>query len=224
MIKTKSEILFEKFCQENGIACKKIPESSSETADYEIKVKLQAMICEVKELTPNKEDKRLRKELDEKGYTGIHVRKISGRLSENIKKAAKKLKHYENLNVPLIVAVYDNILFDGSRVQKSIDHWDIDQAMYGIDTGYYLMSARGISFNGFRHGPKKRMTLTEKKYVSAVFLLKESDGGVKVDIYHNYFASVKIDKSVFDFVNSNIRQFCHKNEPGNCSVDDLVSL
>jgi len=222
MIKTKSEILFERFCQENGMACEKIAVSLSKTADYEIKVKSKTMICEVKELTPNAEDKRLRKELDEKGSTGIHERKISGRLSKKIMKAAEKLKQYKNRNVPLIVAFYDNILFNGGRVQKTIDRRDIDQAMYGIDTGYYLMSARGIRFNGFRHGQNKRMTTTEKNYVSAVFVLKESDDGIKLEIYHNYFALFKIDMSVFNF--PNIRQFYHKNEPGKCSVNDLVCV
>lgn len=224
MSQNKSEILFEKFCQENGIVYEKIPVSSSKTADYKINVKSETMICEVKELTPNKEDKRLGKELEEKGYTEIHVVKIGERLSKDIKKAAEKLKHYNHLNVPLIVAIYDNILFHGTRVHGPIDRWDVDEAMYGRDTGYYLMSSRGTQFNGFRHGTKRRMTPTEKKYVSAVFLLKDSAVGVNVDIYHNYYATVRIDKSVFDFGNPHIRQFGYKNDPGTCSVNDLVSF
>jgi hypothetical protein len=219
-MKTKSQILFEKFCQMNGIDYKEIPVSPSKTADYEIKVKSQTMICEVKELTPNDEDKRLRKKLDEKGSTGIYESKIRKRLFGVIQEAAEQLKPYKNCNFPLIVAVYDNIVLGGHRVHLPIRDREFDEAMYGISTGRYLMSSKGIHFDGFFHGGERRMTATEKKYISAVFLLKDQGGQVSVNIYHNYFASVKIDMNVFDF--SNIRQFYHKNEPRKCSVDDLV--
>ncbi len=70
MAKTESEILFEKFCNINGIIkCKIMEVHGHRRADYKVRASHGVAVVGVKEITPNKDDMRREKELKEQGWS-----------------------------------------------------------------------------------------------------------------------------------------------------------
>ena len=55
---TESEALFERFCKANGIPFRRIVEGASVTADYWMWPNGVEVICEVKQVEPNAEDRK----------------------------------------------------------------------------------------------------------------------------------------------------------------------
>jgi hypothetical protein len=71
MAKTQSETSFEKFCANLGISCKRISEEHGKTPDYELTIDERKIIVEVKEITPNDEERESGRLLDERGYGNV---------------------------------------------------------------------------------------------------------------------------------------------------------
>jgi hypothetical protein len=53
--RTFSEYLFEWFCDERGIPCSRIPETTAKTPDYDLFPETTPVVVEVKEIAPNAE-------------------------------------------------------------------------------------------------------------------------------------------------------------------------
>jgi hypothetical protein len=56
---TISEVLFERFCQERGIECRRVETTETRTPDYEIRLASGPAAVEVKQLEPGTDDKSL---------------------------------------------------------------------------------------------------------------------------------------------------------------------
>jgi hypothetical protein len=65
--KTKSEMLFEQFCLDNGIKCQRIKEQESKSPDYEAWFGEHRMIVEVKQLDESKTDRQIRNQGRKRG-------------------------------------------------------------------------------------------------------------------------------------------------------------
>lgn len=79
--KTLSETLFELFCADSNISCKRIAtETDIKTSDYELSFDEQLLIAEIKECTPNEDEKKLFKVGRQKGSASGWVSKddVSG--------------------------------------------------------------------------------------------------------------------------------------------------
>jgi len=52
-MKTKSENMFEQFCNELSIKCNRIEEAKEKRPDYEVVINSTKMLVEVKQIDPN---------------------------------------------------------------------------------------------------------------------------------------------------------------------------
>jgi len=68
MTRTLSEQLFETYCDRRRIRWRRVVEGNSRTPDYEVFLPHRKVIVEVKETTPNPEEQRAAKELEQKGF------------------------------------------------------------------------------------------------------------------------------------------------------------
>ena len=205
-MKTKSEVLFSQYCESVHYVCKEIPAGSQhgKTADYEVLAGNSRIVVEIKELTPDSEDKRQARELIERGWTSGGGRPGS-RVQTAIKRAAPQLKKYRRLGIPLVLVLYDNIVVNGTRPHARnglLESSFIDFAMYGLQTEFFkkISLAQGfvLEHSGSGRGGKRQTTETERTYMSAVCVLYENDPGPPfLYTYHNFFAEVRLPFHIF---------------------------
>ena len=67
MTQTISEREFEAFCQRRCIPLVRIPEAETRTPDYEVTLGSERIIIEVKETSPNPEELKSQRLLEERG-------------------------------------------------------------------------------------------------------------------------------------------------------------
>lgn len=195
---TTSERLFAKFCEDLGYLCEKIPAdpvSGTKTADFRV-TKNHKLICiaEVKELSPNADDKRQYRELKKSGFTEGGG-EIAARARALIRKASDQLKRDAELG-PKIIVLYNNVRINDQRIgwdTQHLDQYEIGAAMFG-DLVVSVRLDGGISDKADRAGGGRATTEKEKRYLSAVAVLKD-DGSVL--FYHNCFASRPLSEKVF---------------------------
>jgi len=196
-VRTKSEILFERFCGETGIPFTPIPPepgASHRTPDYEIHLQVPPILAEVKQIDPNPEDKALFRQFQETGdceFQGIPGKRLRDKISE----AASQLKARVRAGQPALVIVYNNVDplrgFTGSVALMS--------AMYGQHEGVITTSrgpaARVLSVS-HRLGGSRRLTPEHNTTLSAVTVLFEGPEGPYLVVYHNRFASNPVSPEV----------------------------
>jgi len=186
--------------------CKEIPAGSQhgKTADYEVLADDNRIIAEIKELTPDPEDKRQAQELITQGWTSGGGRPGS-RVQTAIKRAAPQLKKYRRLGIPLVLVLYDNIVVNGIRPHARnglLEPSFIDFAMYGLQTEVFkkvpLAQGFALEHSGSGRGGKRQTTETERTYMSAVCVLYENDPSpLFIYSYHNFFAEVPLPFHIF---------------------------
>lgn len=204
---TRSEELFERLCQTQGIACRKIPESKTKTPDYEIAVSSVSVLVEVKQLDENDEDRRINEALSIGGETpGVEC--PSDRVRHHIADAYGQLKAYNRAGLATGV-----VLFNNAGPLTYIDSWTVTKAMFG-NYGYRI----GISApsggpivtlgSGFMGG--RKLTRNTCRFLSFVAVLKEtSKKQVIIEAYHNPFAAVHLRPSTLSALATD--QFIHPN-------------
>ena len=192
---TQSEELFEQFCNETGIDCRKIEEGDEKSPDFELKFGDITVIAEVKEFDRNEAEKASDKLLEERGYgealgntPGDRIRKKINSASPQIKKRTK------GINPGIIV------LFDQGLVAGHIDPYNIRVAMYGLEQVHISVphdpSVKPHS-TGMSYGPKRKMTETANTSISAIgALFAAGPEELKFSLYHNKYASVPLDPDV----------------------------
>ena len=187
-IKTKSELLFEAFCEEHDFQCNKIPPSSEKTPDYEIVLKEAKIIVEVKQIDPNLLEEEKIKEFIKRGTVTIRSelgKRIRGKITDAQNKFSKAM---ENRN-PSILVLYNNV-----KLYKHTDPKDILSGMYGQ---LCFPVAPGGPIGNMELGPNRKMTKTTNTSISAIGILKENNSGKPfLAIYHNLYASVPLNPDI----------------------------
>ena len=194
-MRTLSEQLFETYCDRLGIRWRRIVEGRSRTPDYELFLPRRKVIVEVKETTPNDEEKRAAQELKEKGFAvgsltpGDRVRKL-------ITKAAPQIKARTRGRLPGVLIVFDNGI-----VARHIDPYQIRVAMYGFDQlviGVPNNLRESPYLIGRKSGGKRKMTEQHNTSLSALgALFCPAKDSVELTLYHNRFAARPLDRSLF---------------------------
>lgn len=130
-LKTKSEILFEEFCQTNGLNLKaflrKVDEEEK-TPDYELELEDLTVIFEVKQIDLSPDDRVHVRNLKEEGDTGIIVSEPGARVRKKIKNAIPQLKAKAAGKHPAMLVLYDNV-----QLLDDIAEYDIRTGMYGLE-------------------------------------------------------------------------------------------
>lgn len=192
MAKPLSEKLFEDYCKSKSIVCKRIPETDSKTPDYELSIGDQRIIVEVKEITPNKEEKKSNQLLLKRGYGNALSNTPGGRVRKKINSSSQQIKTETKGIHPSIL-----VLFDSGQKYSHLDPYDIRVGMYGLEQVYFALPPVGSEapyVTGSGYGPKRKMTPEHNTSISAIgALFRPRSGEVLLHVYHNKFALVPLD-------------------------------
>ena len=186
---TKSELLFEKFCQVRCIRYERISPGASKTPDYGIYVDETKIIIEVKEIDANADEKQKIKEFDAQGTISIKSR-LGKRIYDKITDAAGKFKDSVLNGHPSVLVLYNKV-----RLYKHTSPGDILAGMYGrLYFPVFGNPGESLKIGEIKSGPKKKMTPDINTSISAVGVLEESSSGdPHFSVYHNFHAKVHLD-------------------------------
>lgn len=197
MEETISERLFKKFCEACRIPCTKIPEKGGEgvqTPDFEIVLRGVDIFCEIKQIDLGPDDK---KELREAEKKGAYARLLPNRLRAKLKKISPQLSEASDSGSPTIAVIYDNTLF-----KDYVRHADVLQAMFGDYTNVVTITedpSQAPEVSDAFFGGHRRLTPSHNTSLSAIGIL---DGGLEgpqsLRLYHNPYAKVRLEPSLFD--------------------------
>ncbi len=137
--KTKSEKLFEAFCNSNQITWEQIVASSTQQSpDYKIRLSGQDIIVEIKQFDPNEEEKEtIRKQ--QQGESLAFGITPGDRIRKAIRKSVKQLKRLSNEKTPTLLVVYDNVMRPFMPFSHTSDYC-VMTAMKGFDEVKVLLS------------------------------------------------------------------------------------
>jgi len=191
MTRTISEREFESFCQLRGVPLTRIPEADTRTPDYEIAIDQERIVVEVKETSPNQEERESQRLLEERGY-GIATGGTPGdRVRKMISSASPQLKARSRGALPTMLVV-----FDQGRVCGHVEGYHIRVAMYGLEQIHIAVPPAGSGrphATGASHGPKRKMTEMDNTSISAIAALVMSGPGQhQLLVYRNRFARVPL--------------------------------
>jgi hypothetical protein len=178
-VKTKAEILFEDFCNSNGILCERIKEATVPTPDYRILLDNQAVYVEIKQI-----DK------DDNFNFAAGSRTVGSHIREKITEARRQVKAGSNTGFPSILLVYNNL--DRMQMFGTEEH-DFITAMYGEMTLVLNRSEHRITDSFY--GKNRSFAEDKSVYFSAVGLLSNSGGTIRIRIYENVFTQNPLDFS-----------------------------
>jgi hypothetical protein len=192
--KTKSELHFEKFCADHSLELFSVPRKSDDkekTPDYILQVGEQKIIVEIKQLNPNPTDQKHLKDFENYGETGFVLGGFDRRVRKKIKKSVPQLKTRSKGKHPGILVLYDNV-----HIYGGIDGYDIRVGMYGQETiDVAISKARRYKPFAIRHrfGAKRSLDKSHNTSLScAAVLIEHPLNGLKLNIYHNDFASIPL--------------------------------
>lgn len=195
MHKAISEKIFEELCARLGIFWRRVPESNSQTPDYELILDSTTVIVEVKEITANAEERESNRLLEDRSYGNVICGTPGDRVRKKITDCSAQIKARTAGKHPSMLVV-----FDSGRVAGHVDPYNIRVAMYGLEQIYIavpLIGAGSPYATGIGHGPKRKMTADCNTSVSAIgaLFMTEPDS-FKLHVYHNCFAHVPLDPAL----------------------------
>lgn len=193
--KTVSERLFERFCDDNHIEYKRIEAYSipnKNEPDYEIQTLTELVVVEVKQFNPNEEEKKLYKQLWERGYTDAYGGEPGAKARLKIQAGAKQLKARSKGKLPALLVLYNNVPIS----DRGVDPYEIKTAMYGIEKIDLALDpdANRVSLTERGFGPKRKVTPSRNTSLSAVGALYSSPNGeLSLIVFHNIHAVKPLD-------------------------------
>lgn len=187
--KTQSESLFEKFCEDHGIRYSRIVPSNQLTHDYDIYLGSQKIVCEVKQIDLNEE---------ERAYRRGEVERLSpwpgNRVRNRIKDAAPQIKARAKGKYPGLLVIYNNVEY-----RELVSGVSVLTAMYGEETVVIDVPddpKREPLFRNVVFGGKRKMTPEDNTSVSAVAVLRCAAGTTRLCIYHNVYAAISLNPNL----------------------------
>jgi hypothetical protein len=186
---TISERYFEKLCRYKGIVCERVSESQEQkTPDYRVVLSSTVLITEVKQLDPNREDRRLREIWDTPQSPGAFD--ATKRVRKKLDDAYPQIKRLSEGKLPAMIVIYNN-----AGEWNLLNAFAISTAMFG-DYGFGFESKPNqlIEVTCQGHFGKRRVTEGEFRSLSAVGVLERTGSGtLGLHCYHNPFAEVPIE-------------------------------
>jgi hypothetical protein len=206
MVKTASELFFEKFCTQYRIRCEPIATKAAageKTPDYAIFPKDTNVIAEIKEIQENATERQQRETLAEVGWSMFAERgaKVGDRARDIITTSAKQLRQMAKGKFPAIVVIYNPSFLLSHHTEPHA----IKAAMYGFDQLVLGRSPihmrRKPRLLDRKSGPGRKMGAQFNTTISAVSVVN----GEGLIIYHNVFAAIPLKVEVFSDIA--VRQF-----------------
>jgi hypothetical protein len=191
---THSEALFAALCEDSGIDCERVQESTTANErrpDFTIVLGNDRVVVEIKQFDPNAEEARLLEAL-RRGEQIVSGGVPGERIRRAIASAGPQLRGMSLGVIPALLVVYDNV-----GLGRHTDPYAVLTAMRGLDVVPVLIppSVREAPvFLDSRPGPRKKMTGTSNTSISAVAVLHDGvDGQGHLSVYHNPHAVTRMD-------------------------------
>jgi hypothetical protein len=186
---TESEALFERFCIANGIPFERIGEGASVTGDYWIRPNGVEVVCEVKQVEPNA-DERKAMEAFERGEVAVAVGVVGKRVRKKIKAASQQIRAYAKGRCPGVLVLWEPV-----GVARHLDAYSVKAAMFGFDTlvlDVPVDPAEGTILKDRKSGPGRVMTEDHSTSISAIAVLSETEDAIQCSVYHNHHAALPL--------------------------------
>lgn len=171
---TKSEALFELFCNHHGILWKKIPVKETKTPDYLIKLNDQDYYFEVKELN---DDKNF-----QSPQGGVNSRIVGDHIRKMIEKSQKQIQVGARANAPSILLIYNNL--DPRFQEFGTGQLDFITAMYGECTVEFKNRQIEKSY----YGKNSKFQPDCNTSFSALGHLRDLNTIPTIQLYENHYA------------------------------------
>jgi hypothetical protein len=187
--RTISEALVRQFFSTHGVQCRPVPTRPGErTPDFVIEL-AEPVVCEVKQLEPNKDDRA-----DLATVGSFKGRWVPNRFRNVLKRISPQLRQASEEGNPTLLLVYD-----ATPLQLYSDDLDVLQAMFGSLSVDVWQDANGTIQHGEqRFGKDAGMTRTHNTSVSAVGMLRRGRDAETLTLFHNSFARVPLRRQLFD--------------------------
>ena len=201
---TEQEIVFEQYCKENNIPCKRINETTNEAgerrADFMVGNK-DKVIFELTELQPNKEDIKHINQRKETGIRcggtsniGYRVHCVIGSKKKQIKKTSKL---YGGLPAVIVISVTDETAM-GLHIEPN----NMKVGMYGKHVAVLSRSNGDLHRIHDKFGGRRSVSEGHNISISAVCGMLYKGGALSFNFYHNCYAEHQLNKEVFNTVDS----------------------
>ncbi len=173
--KTISESMFEEFCIQKDINIKKIETGKNKTPDYWLELEGDSVICEVKELTTNKDYEKFKKN----AVFTLNLPPGKDKIHKLLIKATDQIKEYKRKNnladVPSLVVLYN----------KSAPFVDMSDFVINLSlSDFSTISAVGILVitsqkdkyldTYFKYDPQKSIEETIEKSLSLLYYCSDA--------------------------------------------------
>jgi hypothetical protein len=203
-----SEQLFEEYCILRCYPFKRIDTGAGKERlpDYEVQTPRGAVVCEVKEIRPNVEDEAFDKKLKKYRYAHIIGRPLGKRAGAKLEDARGQLRRFQNDPRPCLLVILDKTF------HSYLTPGEIDAAMFGDPLA--LFSTNPVDHRiELTRGGNRRLNEERDVYVGALAVLhhSESEGGIRLDIYHNPFTSKSVSPAYFPDLQD--RHYVKKGDP-----------
>lgn len=196
MSRTKSELLFESYCDEHGMTLLRVPESEKKTPDYELTLGNSKIIIEVKELAKNERERLSDRLLEKRGYGSVITHVPGERVRKKISASSAQIKARTQGEFCGLL-----ILYGSGRLSLELDSYQIRAAMCGLE---HVVIAVPSDFSaspyavGSKFGAKRQMTADSNTSISAIGVISDNQPGrTELVIYHNKHAAIPIDPRLF---------------------------
>jgi hypothetical protein len=179
LTKTRSELLFESFCDVNGLAWTRVEEGAAPTPDYLVNVPNGRVYFEIKQIDEDADFRR---------PGGVSSRTVGDHVRGKMKDARRQVKAGAALAIPSVLLIHNNL--DPLQLFGTERH-DFIAAMYGEMT-VVLQSGKIVDSY---HGRNSTLGVNHNDSFSAVGHLRSLSTGPVVEMYENIFARHRLDPS-----------------------------
>ncbi|HSM98443.1 MAG TPA: hypothetical protein VLS47_05455 [Gallionella sp.] len=203
MLRTQSEKLFELFCRGNNIRCNPVKVGKKRTPDYDIFLPRRKVVTEVKEITPNPNERAAETALRLKKWAVVSStpgERIRGKITD----ASPQIRRRTKRRYPGLI-----VLFETGLISRHLDPYQVRVAMYGLET-IVVAVPRNPNASPYpidrKFGPRRKMTPEHNTAVSAIGILSAQQNGMPaLVIYHNAHAALPLRQELFS--RYGVRQF-----------------
>jgi hypothetical protein len=192
---TESELDTTRFFKEIGVDLNRIAEGTEKTPDFYFETGAQKVFVEVKEIKENEDEKKLLRDVEIYGQTGVHDSpELGKRFRPAIQAANRQLKQRCLSGEAGLIIIQDvRDWFTRSIVPQE----EIKIAMFGDRITWIGVNSRTVKADLYN----KNKTTTEMKNttVSAIGLLIKNvqDNSLSLHVYHNPHAKNALVSTVF---------------------------
>jgi hypothetical protein len=203
-MRTISEQLFEQLCAQKGVHCERIPEGTTKTADYRLRLGQVMLVTEIKQLDPSPDEQDIADTWGTRQCTGVVAPsdRVQGLLSDGY----SQIKCSAEGQWPAMIVVYNN-----SGDWNWIDSFTVSKAMFGAFGFALALQADNVAvMTGHGYLGGRKVTKDSCRALSVVGVLRHARANtLTLDCYHNPFATFQVDPATLSSVAD--AQFVHPN-------------